>query len=253
MAAAETTASPAMGSIETPRPLLEIAGLWAAYGEAWVLRDVSLVMRDREFLAIIGANTAGKSTLLRSISGLMPRLRGRIVLDGVDLTTVPAHRIPALGIAHVPEGRHVFTDMTVEENLHSGAHARRGVSPEATLQRVFDLFPRLKERRNQIAGTLSGGEQQMVAVGRGLMLEPRLLILDEPSLGLAPMVVEEMHRRFHEIHESGVSVLLVEQNVSLALSSAQRAYVMSSGQIEMEGVAAALARDDRIRQAYLGI
>jgi branched-chain amino acid transport system ATP-binding protein len=248
MAAEETTAGSATG-----RPLLEVEGLWAAYGDSWVLRDVSLSMREREFLAVIGANTAGKSTLLRAISGLMPRLRGRVIFDGVDLTGVPAHRIPALGIAHVPEGRHVFTDMTVEENLHSGAHSQRGASPGATLQRVFDLFPRLKERRNQIAGTLSGGEQQMVAVGRGLMLEPRLLMLDEPSLGLAPMVVEEMHRRFHEIHESGVSVLLVEQNVSLALRSAQRAYVMSSGQVEIDGIASDLARDDRIRQAYLGI
>ncbi|WP_333834869.1 ABC transporter ATP-binding protein [Rubrimonas sp.] len=236
-----------------PDALLSVQGLWASYGEVWVLRDVNLVMRKQEFLAVIGANTAGKSTLLRTISGLMPKVRGDISFDGSDLAAVPAHRIPALGIAHVPEGRHVFVDMTVEENLYSGAHARRGRDPKATLERIFDLFPRLKERRNQIAGTLSGGEQQMVAVGRGLMLEPRLLILDEPSLGLAPMVVEEMHRRFQEIHASGVSVLLVEQNVSLALQSAERAYVMNAGEIEFEGATSDLAHDDRIRRAYLGI
>jgi branched-chain amino acid transport system ATP-binding protein len=238
---------------DAAEPLLSVEGLWASYGGAWVLRDVSLAMREREFLAVIGANTAGKSTLLRAISGLMPKVKGRVVFDGTDLATVPSYRIPELGIAHVPEGRHVFVDMTVEENLYAGAHSRRGADPAGTLERIFDLFPRLKERRNQIAGTLSGGEQQMVAVGRGLMLEPRLLILDEPSLGLAPMVVEEMHRRFHEIHASGVSVLLVEQNVSLALQSAERAYIMSSGEIEFEGVASELANDDRIRRAYLGI
>ena len=234
--------------------LLSVSGLSASYGGAWVLRDVSITMREGEFLAVIGANTAGKSTLLKAISGLMPRVEGRIAFRGEDLLSIPSHRIPALGIAHVPEGRHVFHDMTVEENLVTGAYTRAasgGVGD--TLERVYDLFPRLKERRAQLAGTLSGGEQQMVAVGRGMMLEPRLLILDEPSLGLAPMVVEEMHERFHEIHASGVSVLLVEQNVSLALESAERAYVMSSGEIEFEGRARDLAHDDRIRRAYLGI
>ncbi len=251
------TASPdavARTGPEAAPSLLRVEGLNASYGGGWVLHDVSIAMQEGEFLAVIGANTAGKSTLLRAISGLMPEVEGRIEFDGRDLTGVPAHDIPRLGIAHVPEGRHVFPDMTVEENLFAGAYcvADRGTA-EATRTRVFDLFPRLRERRNQIAGTLSGGEQQMVAVGRGMMLEPRLLILDEPSLGLAPMVVEEMHHRFHEIHESGVSVLLVEQNVSLALESAGRAYVMQSGRIEFEGVARDLANDDRIRQAYLGI
>lgn len=235
-------------------PLLEVEGLSASYGGAWVLRDISLTMKEGEFLSVIGANTAGKSTLLKAISGLMPKVEGRIAFRGTDLTATPSHRIPALGIAHVPEGRHVFPDMTVEENLIAGAFARgTDASIADTLAHVFDLFPRLKERRRQLAGTLSGGEQQMVAVGRGMMLEPKLLILDEPSLGLAPMVVEEMHERFHEIHASGVSVLLVEQNVSLALESAERAYVMSSGEIEFEGVARDLANDDRIRKAYLGI
>lgn len=233
-------------------PLLRIDGLSASYGGGWVLRNVSMVMERQEFLAVIGANTAGKSTLLRAISGLVPRIEGRIWFDGVDLTGLPAHEIPRLGIAHVPEGRHVFSDLTVEENLHAGAYAAANRKAGA-IDHVFDLFPRLRERRNQTAGTLSGGEQQMVAVGRGMMLNPRLLILDEPSLGLAPMVVEEMHQRFHEIHASGVSVLLVEQNVSLALESAGRAYVLRSGEIEIEGPAHVLALDDRIRQAYLGI
>lgn len=243
-----------MSTQSTKAPLLQIDGLSASYGGAWVLRGVSLDMHEGEFLAVIGANTAGKSTLLKAISGLMPKTQGRITFAGHDLLSTPAHRIPALGVAHVPEGRHVFTEMTVEENLRAGAFSREKTAniPDA-LARIYDLFPRLKERRNQIAGTLSGGEQQMVAVGRGMMLDPRLLILDEPSLGLAPMVVEEMHERFHEIHATGVSVLLVEQNVSLALESAERAYVMSSGQFEFDGLARDLAQDDRIRRAYLGI
>lgn len=234
--------------------LLVVENLHASYGESEVLHGVSLTMQHREFLAVIGANTAGKSTLLRAISGLMPKVEGSIRFDGIELTTMKPHDIPRLGIAHVPEGRHVFTEMTVEENLQTGAFSR-GTDGEIgdTLTRVYDLFPRLKERRNQIAGTLSGGEQQMVAVGRGMMLSPRLLILDEPSLGSAPMVVDEMHHRFQEIHASGVSVLLVEQNVSLALHTSDRAYVMESGRFTMEGAAADLAADDRVRQAYLGV
>jgi branched-chain amino acid transport system ATP-binding protein len=235
-------------------PFLTIDNLSASYGGSWVLNDVSLSMKEGEFLAVIGANTAGKSTLLKAISGLMPQTKGSITFLEHELLKTPAHIVPTLGIAHVPEGRHVFTEMTVEENLRTGAFTREKTAniPD-DLDRIYHLFPRLKERRTQLAGTLSGGEQQMVAVGRGMMLNPRLLILDEPSLGLAPIVVEEMHDRFHEIHKSGVSVLLVEQNVSLALESAERAYVMASGQIEFEGDAKVLATDDRIRRAYLGI
>ena len=234
--------------------LLEISGLSASYGQGEVLHGIDLRMGAREFLAIIGANTAGKSTLLRAISGLMPEVSGRIDFDGTDLTGLPANRIPALGIAHVPEGRHVFPMMTVEENLRMGAYALDDRKrADRAIEHVFALFPRLKERRRQLGGTLSGGEQQMVAVGRGLMLEPRLLILDEPSLGLAPMVVEEMHERLIEIHAEGVAILLVEQNVGLALDCADRAYVLASGRIELEGPARELARDDRIRQAYLGV
>lgn len=234
--------------------LLEIGELTAGYGAQPVLHGISLHVARNEFVAVIGANTAGKSTLLRAISGLLPQCRGRIAFEGRDLTRMKAHQIAGLGIAHVPEGRHVFPEMTVEENLRMGAfsHADKGAVQQA-LERVFELFPRLKERRMQYAGSMSGGEQQMVAVGRGMMLEPKLLILDEPSLGLAPMVVEEMHQRFLDIHRSGVTVLLVEQNVSLALHSAERAYVMASGAIEIEGSARELLHDDRIRKAYLGI
>lgn len=236
------------------KPLLEISGLTGGYGALPMLHDVAISVAEQEFVAVIGANTAGKSTLLRAISGLLPRVSGTIRFAGQDLTRLQAHEIAALGIAHVPEGRHVFPDMTVEENLFMGAYARRDPAGAArVLENVYGLFPRLKERRTQLAGSMSGGEQQMVAVGRGMMLEPRLLILDEPSLGLAPLVVEEMHQRFLDIHKSGVTVLLVEQNVSLALHSAERAYVMSSGRIELEGPAQELLHDDRIRRAYLGI
>jgi ABC-type branched-chain amino acid transport systems, ATPase component len=234
--------------------LLDVKSLTGGYGDLPVLHDVSLHVKAREFVAVIGTNTAWKSTLLRAISGLLPRRAGQIVFDGKDISRLEAHQITALGIAHVPEGRHVFVDMTVEENLFMGAYARRDPrGARDSLDKVYALFPRLKERRNQLAGSMSGGEQQMVAVGRGMMLEPKLLILDEPSLGLAPMVVEEMHSRFQEIHKSGVTVLLVEQNISLALHCAERAYVMSSGQIEFEGTASELLHDERIRRAYLGV
>lgn len=242
-------------AFDTPTPpLLEVQGLTGGYGALPVLNDLSLSVGLHEFVAVIGANTAGKSTLLRAVSGLLPRVSGKILFDGQDLTRLQAHEIAALGIAHVPEGRHVFPDMTVEENLMMGAYARRDpAGARRSLEHVYALFPRLKERHRQLAGSMSGGEQQMVAVGRGMMLEPKMLILDEPSLGLAPMVVEEMHQRFLDIHRSGVTVFLVEQNVSLALHSAQRAYVMAEGRIEIEGPAHDLLHDDRIRRAYLGI
>lgn len=243
-----------MANAQNRRPLLEISGVTGGYGALPVLHDVSISVAEQEFVAVIGANTAGKSTLLRAVSGLLPRVSGSIRFDGQELTQLQAHEIASLGIAHVPEGRHVFPDMTVEENLSMGAYARRNSAGAAqVLEKVYGLFPRLKERRTQLAGSMSGGEQQMVAVGRGMMLEPKLLILDEPSLGLAPLVVEEMHQRFLDIHRSGVTVLLVEQNVSLALHSAERAYVMASGRIELEGPAKDLLHDDRIRRAYLGI
>jgi branched-chain amino acid transport system ATP-binding protein len=239
---------------ESAMPLLEISGLSARYDAADVLHDVSLVLHPGEFLCVIGANTAGKSTLLRCISRLVPRARGAIRFGGRDLAGLPAHAVPALGIAHVPEGRHVFPAMTVEENLHLGAFSiRRQAGLGTRLDSIYALFPRLAERRAQRAGTLSGGEQQMVAIGRAMMLSPRLLILDEPSHGLAPIIVEELHRSLLDIHASGTAILLVEQNTALALSVAQRGYVLEAGRVVLAGEAKALAEDPRVREAYLGI
>lgn len=235
-------------------PLLEIRGLKAGYTEVEVLHGVDLTIFEGEFVCIIGANTAGKSTILRAISRLVPRVSGVLRFAGTDLTTHTSYQTPSLGIAHVPEGRQIFPDMTVEENLLLGAFtARTATDLPARIQDVFTLFPRLLERREQLAGTLSGGEQQMVAVGRALMLRPKLLLLDEPSHGLAPKVVEEMHEAFVKIHSRGTSILLVEQNVGLALDVASRGYVLESGRITLEGSAADLNKNPAIRAAYLGI
>lgn len=236
------------------QPLLEIKGLTAGYGEIEVLYGIDLHVLDGEFVCIIGANTAGKSTILRAISRMVPHVTGVLRFDGNDLAGLASHDIPTLGIAHVPEGRHVFPDMTVEENLLLGAFtARRAGDLAARMDGVFDLFPRLRERRAQLAGTLSGGEQQMVAVGRALMLQPKLLLLDEPSHGLAPKVVEEMHDAFTKIHNAGTSILLVEQNVGLALDVATRGYVLESGRIALQGTSAELSENPAVRAAYLGI
>jgi len=235
-------------------PLLEIRGLKAGYTEVEVLHDVDLTVCEGEFVCIIGANTAGKSTILRSISRLVPCVSGTLRFAGTDLMTRSSFETPSLGIAHVPEGRQIFPDMTVEENLLLGAFTARTASDlPARMQDVFTLFPRLLERREQLAGTLSGGEQQMVAVGRALMLKPKLLLLDEPSHGLAPKVVEEMHDAFVQIHSRGTSILLVEQNVGLALDVATRGYVLESGRITLEGSAADLNENPAVRAAYLGI
>jgi branched-chain amino acid transport system ATP-binding protein len=235
-------------------PLLEIRQLRAGYGEAEVLHGVDLAVSQGEFVCMIGANTAGKSTLLRAISRLIPRSSGEVRFDGADLMRLPPHDIPSLGIAHVPEGRQVFPDMTVEENLLLGAFsARKAGDLPARIEDVLVLFPRLRERFGQLAGTLSGGEQQMVAVGRALMLRPKLLLLDEPSHGLAPKVVEEMHEAFKAIHVSGTSILLVEQNVELALEVASRGYVLESGRITLAGTAAELRANPAVVAAYLGL
>jgi len=235
-------------------PLLEIKGLNAGYGEVEVLHGIDLSVLEGEFVCIIGANTAGKSTILRAISRLVPRVSGVLRFGAVDLAARAAHQIPTLGIAHVPEGRQIFPDMTVEENLMLGAFtARHADDLPARMDDVFELFPRLRERRGQLAGTLSGGEQQMVAVGRALMLRPKLLLLDEPSHGLAPKVVEEMHDAFVKIHRRGTSILLVEQNVGLALDMATRGYVLESGRIALQGTAAELNASPAVRAAYLGI
>jgi len=237
-----------------PQPLLEIRNLNAGYGEIEVLHGINLEMQEGEFVCIIGANTAGKSTILRTISRMVPHVTGTLRFAGNDLSGRASHDIPTLGIAHVPEGRHVFPDMMVEENLLLGAFtARHADDLPARMEGIFELFPRLRERRSQLAGTLSGGEQQMVAVGRALMLKPKLLLLDEPSHGLAPKVVEEMHDAFTKIHSRGTSILLVEQNVGLALDVATRGYVLESGRIALQGTSAELNENPAVRAAYLGI
>ena len=238
--------------------MLELHALRAGYGAVEVLHEVSLRVDAGEIVSLIGPNTAGKSTLLRAISRLGAAwTRGDIVLDDRSLMSSQAHEIAGRGIAHVLEGRHIFPRMTVAENLRLGAWSRRGTQSDADraarMDRVIALFPRLGERLSQAAGTLSGGEQQMVAVGRALMLEPRLLLLDEPSHGLAPKVVDEMHAALLEINRQGVSILLVEQNAQLALAVSSRAYVLSGGRIELEGPSAQLVQDDHVRSAYLGI
>ena len=235
--------------------LLAIDNLCAAYDGSEVLQHIDLRVDQGDFVAVIGANTAGKSTLLRAISGLVPRTSGQIVFAGENLLSLPAHQIPYRGISHVPEGRHVFPAMSVEENLWLGGYHRRHdmADLQRSLESVFTQFPRLGERRRQLAGTLSGGEQQMVAIGRALMGKPRLLLLDEPSHGLAPKIVQELHDALVAIHRSGVTTLLVEQNTQLALSVAQRALVLQNGEVVLSGPASELLNDARIREAYLGI
>jgi branched-chain amino acid transport system ATP-binding protein len=235
-------------------PLLEIEQLRAGYGGAEVLHGIDLEISQGEFVCIIGANTAGKTTLLRAISRLVPVSSGVIRFDGTDLMHLQAHQIPSLGIAHVPEGRQVFPEMTVEENLLLGAFSVRGQGDlPARIEDMLELFPRLRERFGQLAGTLSGGEQQMVAVGRALMLRPKLLLLDEPSHGLAPKVVEEMHETFKAIHGRGTSILLVEQNVELALEVASRGYVLEAGAVTLKGSATELRSNPAVVTAYLGV
>lgn len=237
----------------TDTPLLAIDALHAGYDGVDVLHGVSLAMGPGEFVCVIGANTAGKSTLLRTVSGLVSA-RGSIRFEGQELVGRPAHRIPGLGIAHVPEGRHVFPEMSVEENVMLGAFSVRDAADLGRRrEHVLEMFPRLRERLTQAAGTLSGGEQQMVAIGRALMLAPRLLLLDEPSHGLAPKVVDELHDTFLAISRSGTGILLVEQNTSLALSVASRGYVLESGRIVLEGTSAELSGNDAVRSAYLGL
>lgn len=234
--------------------LLEVEDLSVAYGGVQALRGLSLEVEAGEAVALLGANGAGKSTTLRAISGLVRPAAGSIRFDGQDLTRLPAHAIVELGIAHVPEGRRVFGTLSVEENLNLGGYTRRGrrQAVAEARERVYHLFPRLRERRAQLAGTLSGGEQQMLAIGRGLMASPRLLLLDEPSLGLAPKLVREIFRTVREINRQGVTVLLVEQNANLALRLAHRGYVLETGRLALGGAASELREDPRMREAYLG-
>ena len=234
--------------------LLEVEGVTASYGAVQAIDGVSLSVEPGEAVALVGANGAGKSTTLKAISGLVKLAGGRVRFDGADLGAQPAYRIAELGIAHVPEGRRVFADLTVRENLSLGGYAPRARSERAErIARVFELFPRLKERQHQRAGTLSGGEQQMLAIGRGLMLGPKLIMLDEPSLGLAPRMVEVAYEGIARIHAQGVAVLLVEQNVPRALSVAHHAYVVQTGRIAVEGPGEALLGSELVRRAYLGL
>jgi branched-chain amino acid transport system ATP-binding protein len=233
--------------------VLEVRDVQAAYGDVRVLMGVSLSVAPGEIVALVGPNGAGKTTLLAAITGLLPLRAGSIAWEGRPLHRWPAHRIVEAGVALVPEGRRLFARMTVEENLRLGAFAPRALAGrEEALGRVYGIFPRLAERRRQLAGSLSGGEQQMVAIGRALMSHPRLLLLDEPSLGLAPRVVEGIFGVLREIHGAGVGVFLVEQNVQVALGLADRGYVLEGGRISGAGSGQDLLRDPHIRQAYLG-
>ncbi len=233
---------------------LEIKGLHAGYGKIEALHGVSLEVPDGDYVAVVGANGAGKSTLLKAVSGTVRCFGGTIAFDGQELTRMSSHRIPACRIAHVPEGRQIFPRLSVLDNLMMGAWLVRDDGQRSErLRLVYDLFPRLRERAGQMAGTLSGGEQQMVAVGRALMLGPKLIMLDEPSQGLAPKLVNEMYEQLRQVHRLGTSVLLVEQNTTSALKYAARAYVMERGRIILSGASDELRDKDEIRRAYLGI
>jgi branched-chain amino acid transport system ATP-binding protein len=234
--------------------LLRLEGIDAFYGDLQALYDVSLEVEQGRVFALVGANAAGKSTTLRVISGLVTPRRGRVLLEGQDLTHVPAHARVDLGIVQVPEGRRLFPFMSVAENLLLGAHTRRGrAEREVTLKYVYTLFPVLEERRAQLAGSLSGGEQQMCAIGRALMARPRVLMLDEPTLGLAPVLVKRIFDTVRTINADGMTILLVEQNVRQALTLAQRAAVLESGHLVLHGRGAELLGDERLKRAYLGM
>ncbi|MDY0323894.1 MAG: ABC transporter ATP-binding protein [Candidatus Carbobacillus sp.] len=224
------------------------------YGPIEAVKGISLHVKQGEIVALLGANGAGKSTLMRAISGLVPLSKGKIIYDGKDIMSIPAYQRTRLGIAHVPEGRQVFAPLTVEENLILGAYIERERKKvRQTLEKVYDLFPRLKERKHQLAGTLSGGEQQMLAIGRALMSHPTLLLLDEPSLGLAPLIVKHIFELIKDIHAQNVTVFLVEQNARMALKTAHRAYIIENGRLIMDGDARILLHDQRVKEAYLGI
>lgn len=233
--------------------MLEVNGLQVYYGVIQALKDVSFEVNQGEVIALIGANGAGKTTTLHTVTGLLPAKQGSIIFEGVDITKMPAHKIVEMGIAHVPEGRRVFADLTVYENLIMGAYTRKDKKEIAeNLENVYHRFPRLKERKTQKAGTLSGGEQQMLAMGRALMSNPKMIVMDEPSMGLSPIFVNEIFDIIEKVSASGTTVLLVEQNAKKALSIADRAYVLETGKIVLSGDAKVLMNDDSIKKAYLG-
>ena len=233
--------------------LLEIKDLEVNYGVIKAIKGVSFDVNEGEIIALIGANGAGKTTILHTITGLIQAKKGSIVFDGKELTKTPPHKIVSMGMAHVPEGRRIFQQLSVLENLKLGAYTRKDKSEIAsTLKMVYERFPRLEERKNQVAGTLSGGEQQMLAMGRALMSKPKIILMDEPSMGLSPIFVNEIFDIIKEVSESGTTVLLVEQNAKKALSIADRAYVLETGRITLEGKASDLLHDESVQKAYLG-
>ena len=233
--------------------MLEVKNLSVSYGAIEAVKDISFTVNAGEIVSLIGANGAGKTTTLHTITGLVPAKSGSVMYNGVDLLKTHNNKIVTLGMAHIPEGRHVFTRMSVEENLEMGAFSLKDQSDlKKDLDMVYDLFPRLKERRNQKAGTLSGGEQQMLAMGRALMSHPKTILMDEPSMGLSPKLVKEIFSIIRKLHEQGITILLVEQNAKMALSIADRAYVLETGRITMEGDAKELLNNEQVRKAYLG-
>lgn len=233
--------------------MLEVKDIEVYYGMIQAIKGISFEVNEGEVIALIGANGAGKTTTLHTITGLLSPKKGSVIFEGQDITKVPAHKIVSLGMAHVPEGRRVFAELSVYQNLKMGAYTRKDKAEiEETLQMVYKRFPRLEERKNQLAGTLSGGEQQMLAMGRALMSHPKIIVMDEPSMGLSPILVNEIFDIIKEVSASGTTVLLVEQNAKKALSIADRTYVLETGRIVLEGDAKELLNDDSIKKAYLG-
>ena len=233
--------------------MLEVKDLEVYYGMIQAIKGISFEVNQGEVIALIGANGAGKTTTLHTITGLLSPKKGSVMFEGTDITKIPAHKIVSMGMAHVPEGRRVFAELSVYENLKMGAYTRKDKKEiEDTLKMVYKRFPRLEERKNQVAGTLSGGEQQMLAMGRALMSHPKIILMDEPSMGLSPILVEEIFSIIRDISSSGTTVLLVEQNAKKALSIANRAYVLETGSIVLEGKADLLMNDESVKKAYLG-
>ena len=232
--------------------MLSVENINVYYGNIHAIKDVSFEVKDGEIVTLIGANGAGKSTILKTVSGLLRSTTGSITFLGNDIRNIAAHTLVSRGLSHVPEGRHVFLQMTVEENLEMGAYTQPSSSVNASLEDVYTRFPRLAERRRQIAGTLSGGEQQMLAMGRALMSKPKLIMLDEPSMGLAPILVDQIFDIISEMHKNGTTVLLVEQNARMALSVADRAYVLETGRIVLNGTGKELLQSAEVKKAYLG-
>lgn len=234
--------------------MLEVKDLQVYYGLIQAIKGVSFEVNQGEIVALIGANGAGKTTILHTVSGLMQPKHGSVVFEGTDITKIPGHKIVSMGMAHVPEGRRVFANLSVYQNLKMGAYTQKDKAKiEETLQMIYEHFPRLKERRNQMAGTLSGGEQQMLAMGRALMSNPKMILMDEPSMGLSPLLVKEVFKIIEICHDMGITILLVEQNAKMALGVADRAYVLETGNITLSGKASDMLENEDVKKAYLGV